>query len=320
MEMRYPPTFEAPIHKVDDYMCNQLDDNSSFIAQAIRDLIIRDKNRIRSSFTLSVGEMLEADSEHLFNLTAAVEMLHIANRIHEGLIENGSLRRGYKVIGADWHPGAIVLAGDLVFAQASRLAAKTESTLVMEMFAQTLATISNGDVTQLFSNGSRFNHRTYLQWIYAKIASVFELAAGATARLAGVGDERFQLVSQLGKSFGMAYQILDDVADFLPNGSNNAQNVASTLKQGVITLPVLYYSQANPDDPDLELLKKSASQKNGSLDRLFKAISQSGALSKSLQEVQNYIHQYLQILVQFPISPSRLALEELANGIMILVE
>lgn len=313
MEFQQTATSHARVQEVDAYMRDQLDDHSSFIAETIQELISRDDKRIRPILTLYIGEMVGADAEHLLDLAAAVEMLHIATLIHEDLIDDGSLRRGGKAIASQWHPAAIVLAGDFVFALASKLAANTQSTVVMEMFAQTLATITNGDVTQLFSNGSRFNREAYLQWVYTKTASAFELAAGAAAMLAGAGDDIFRQVRQLGKSFGMAHKILADVADFYPNGSSKAQSVGSSLKQGIITLPLLHYSQSNPDDPDLELLNKPAIQANGSLDRLITAIGQSESLGKSFREAQEYINQFFQVLKEFPVSPPRLALEELAD-------
>lgn len=317
MEIEFPQSFQENLQKVNEYLNDQFDGYSSNIHQIIKFAISRDDQRIRSGLTFSIGGLMGVDPGRLLDLAAAIELLYTATLIHDALIEDSILRRGLAPFDEGWHPAAVVLAGDLVFALASKLAAKTRSTVVMEMFARTLATITNSDVTQLLGNGSKFDRDVYLQWVYAKTASVFELAAGAAVKIAGLGDDVFSLARQLGKSFGMAYQITEDIPNFKNNGKPHLNFIGKNTQNMDITFLVMYYLQSNSLDPVHTINMHKNDQQSQAPDRSVGDVRDCEAIVRYLQVAHEFIQQSLGILAGFPASPPRMAFESLAYDLVI---
>ena len=177
--------------------------------------------------------------------------LHTATLVHDDLIDGSLLRRGITTLNAQWSPAATVLTGDFIFARAAKLAAETDSVPVMRLFAETLTTIVNGEITQMFTSKGLASKEDYLQRIHAKTASMFELATAAAALLSPVDKDVVEEVRLFGYDIGMAFQIIDDVLDFTGEQATVGKPVGSDLRQGLITLPALYYFDLNPADPDV---------------------------------------------------------------------
>jgi geranylgeranyl pyrophosphate synthase len=300
------------IGKVETLMRSQFSGNTSELTTALEQLIATGGKRIRPTVALLMGKMMGADSELLLNLAAAVEMLHTATLVHDDLVDGATLRRGTKTINATWSPAATVLAGDLVFATAANLAANTDSLAVMQMFAKTLQTIVNGEITYLYGNRSKADRGTYYNWIFAKTASMFELAAGGAASLSQASETSIEAARQFGRSIGMAFQIVDDVLDFTGEQITIGKPVGSDLRQGLITLPVLYYAETHPDDPVANSIINFNGHNEDDLNQMIATIQRSGAIEQSLDEAERFIRQAHLFLDEFPDGSERNALEELA--------
>ncbi|NJN44436.1 MAG: polyprenyl synthetase family protein, partial [Anaerolineae bacterium] len=219
-------------------------------------------------------------------------------------------------INANWTPAATVLTGDFIFARAARLAADTGSVTVMQLFAEALTTIVNGEISQYFRSKGIANREDYYQRIYAKTASMFELASEAAAVLSPVDDHTIQLARRFGYEIGMAFQIVDDVLDFTGEQDRVGKPVGGDLRQGLITLPALYYFEGRPNDPDMRSVIERNGHNSNQLDRLINAIRESDAIDLSLEEADEYVQRGLNILEKFPFSPEREALTELASYIV----
>jgi geranylgeranyl pyrophosphate synthase len=259
--------------------------------------------------------MLAGDTAKLVTLSAAIELLHTATLVHDDLIDGAYLRRGIATLNAQWSPAATVLTGDFVFAKAARLAAQTGSVAVMQLFAETLATIVNGEITQLFDGHGVASRENYEGRIYAKTASMFELAASAAALLSPVTAETVEQLRCYGYSIGMAFQIIDDILDFTGEQATVGKPVASDLRQGLITLPALLYYDRNPQDEDIHAVLRGETLSEAAVSRVVAAIRASGAIQASAAEAERYIQQGLEVLEIFPVCPERLALEVLARYI-----
>ena len=136
--------------------------------------------------------MLGSPEDKLVTLGAAMELLHTATLVHDDLIDGSLLRRGMPTLNARWSPAATVLTGDFLFARAAKLAAETDHLPLMKLFAETLATIVNGELTQLFTSRGLINRKNYYQRIYAKTASLFEMSARAAAMISPVDEEMIE--------------------------------------------------------------------------------------------------------------------------------
>lgn len=285
------------------------------LGSAMDHLMSAGGKRIRPIVALLMGKLLEADRDDLLLLGASIELLHTATLVHDDLIDGSLLRRGNPTLNSDWSPAATVLTGDYIFAQAAELAAEIGSTKVMKMFAQTLAVIVNGEVSQLFTRQKSTSHAAYLQRIYEKTGSLFVLATRSSAELAGVDRDVKQAAVIYGKGIGRAFQIVDDVLDFTGDRDKIGKPIGSDLRHGVLTLPTIYFQQMYPEDKGLE--KVLSGNYNGQvMAKVIENIISSGAVQKSLDDARKYSQQAVTALDHLPDHPERKALTELAKFIV----
>ncbi len=304
---------QEQIQRVEALMRSQADDRHPDLDAALQHLLSSGGKRVRPAVALLTGEMLGGDDDRLVTLAAAIELLHTATLVHDDLIDGAFLRRGIATLNSQWSPAATVLTGDFIFARAAKLAAETDSVAVMRLFAETLAIIVNGEITQMFTSRGLANRENYDKRIYAKTASMFELATAAAAMLSPVDEMVVENVRCFGYSIGMAFQIVDDVLDFTGEQATVGKPVASDLRQGLITLPALHYLEAFPDDPDMTAILGGNHMSEAAFDRLVSSIRQSGAIQKAMVDAQGYVERALELLYRFPGSVQRDALEGLTR-------
>lgn len=304
------------ILEVEEKMRAQAAGDHPDLAAALEHLLASGGKRVRPAVALLTGGMYGGDMERLVTLGAAIELLHTATLVHDDLIDGALLRRGIATLNSRWSPAATVLTGDYVFARAAKLASETNSVEVMKLFADTLATIVNGELTQMFTSRGLASREDYYQRIYAKTASMFELATAAAGILSPVGEDVVETARSLGYDLGMAFQIVDDILDFTGEQTTVGKPVASDLRQGLITLPALYYVEMNPGDPDLELLNSGSFYNEERMDRLVGAIRSSGAINRAMDEARHHIDCAQDVLSKQPAGAERQALEELARYIV----
>ena len=314
-------TFFTPVQEemrqVEELMRAQADGHHPELRAALHHLLGAGGKRIRPTLVLLTGNMLGADPDKLITLAAAVEMLHTATLVHDDLIDGALLRRGNPTLNARWSPASTVLTGDFIFARAAKLAAETDCLPLMRLFAETLAIIVNGELTQLFSSRDIANRENYNQRIFAKTASLFEMSARGAAMISPVDEAVVEAMRNYGCQVGMAFQIVDDILDFNGEQAEVGKPVGSDLLQGLITLPTLHYIEDHPDDPNIRpLLEGNYSVGQKQMNRLVQSIRKSDAISRSMNEAEKYVAQALRALSDMPAGIERQALEDLARYIV----
>lgn len=315
-----PVTFFAlvqdRIRLVEERMRGVSDGHHPDLMAALEHLLSSGGKRVRPTVALLMGEILGASPDKVITLSAALELLHTATLVHDDLIDGSLLRRGIPTLNSKWTPAATVLTGDYIFACAARLAAETGSVEVMHRFSETLATIVNGEINQMFSKPGGDYREEYLDRIHAKTASMFILATTATALLSPVCGQTIDPARRYGHAIGMAFQIIDDVLDFTGQEDTIGKPVASDLRQGLITLPVIYYLKSNPGDQDMQLVTKGVILNEERIARLISVILDSGAIQESVREAEKYVDKALTALSELPDAPERQALQDLSRYIV----
>jgi geranylgeranyl pyrophosphate synthase len=286
------------------------------LTEAIEHLLSSGGKRVRPALALLAGGAMGADPTVTVSLAAAVEMLHTATLVHDDLIDGSLLRRGMPTLNVQWSPAATVLTGDYIFARAADLAASTGSVRVMSVFARTLMTMVNGEVNQLFVSRGKPSREDYERRIYAKTASMFELATEAAAVLAGAGEARIAAMAAYGREVGTAFQIVDDILDFVGDPNRVGKPVGGDLRQGLITLPALYFMESHPQDADVRALLDGRFGDPALAERLVAAIRASGAVNAALIEARDHVERGCRALADLPASQPRHALNELAEYIV----
>ena len=304
---------QTGLQEVEALLRSQSDGAHPDLEATLEYLVSSGGKRIRPALVLLTGQMLGAPDNKLITLAAAVELLHTATLVHDDLIDGALLRRGNPTLNARWSPPATVLTGDYIFARAAKLAADTDHLLLMKLFAETLAVIVNGELTQLFTARGLTNRENYFKRIYAKTASLIEMATRTAAMISPVDETVVESMRVYGYNLGMAFQIVDDVLDFTGEQGEVGKPVGSDLLQGLVTLPAIYYAEAHPDDPDVICLTSGCYSEHERMERLVQTVRKSPGAKKSLDEAQKYIQKALKVLAGMPDGVERQALEDLAR-------
>lgn len=304
------------IQEVETLLHAQAEDAHPDLRTVLEHLISSGGKRIRPAVCLLTGQMLSAPHDKLLTLAAAVEMLHTATLVHDDLIDGALLRRGMPTLNARWSPAATILTGDYMFARAAKLAADSENLRLMKLFAVTLATIVNGELTQLFAARGVISRENYGKRIYAKTASLFEMTTQAAAIISPVDEAMVETMRQFGFHLGMAFQIVDDILDFTGEQETVGKPVGSDLLQGLVTLPAIYYAESHPYDPEVLCLTGGCYTEHERMERLVQSIRESDATAKSMIEAQAFVQKALEILKMAPSGAERQALEDLTGYIV----
>lgn len=313
-------TFLSPVAEevklVEERMRAQSDVAHPDLRAALEHLLKAGGKRIRPSLALLVGNMLGGPLDKLVTLGAAVELLHTATLVHDDMIDGSLLRRGAPTLNARWSPPATVLTGDFIFARAAKLAAETDNLPLMNLFGETLSIIVNGELTQMFTSRGLISRENYYKRIYAKTASLFEMTARAAAMVSPVNEETMECMRDFGYQLGMAFQIVDDILDFTGDQASVGKPLGSDLHNGLVTLPAIYYAEANPDDADVLSLPNGGWTNNDNMTRLVDHIRTSGYTKQAMSEAEAHIDNALARLDMMELSAERDALENLAKYIV----
>lgn len=297
-------------------MRRQADDTHPDLRAALDHLLAAGGKRVRPTVSMLVGNVLGAPLERLVTFSAAVELLHTATLVHDDLIDGALLRRGMATLNARWAPPATVLTGDFLFARAAILAAEVDHLPLMKLFSETLATIVNGELAQMFTSRGLINRDNYYKRIYAKTASLFELTSRGGAMVSTANEATIEAMRDFGYQIGMAFQIVDDILDF--NGDQNAvgKPLGSDLLNGLVTLPAIYFAEANPEDEDVLSLPNGGWTNNENMNRLIEKIRASNCTKKAMLEAEQHVDRALTRLDSLSECVEREALENLAKYIV----
>ncbi len=291
-------------------------DDIENLKAALDTLLKSGGKRIRPTLALLAGRFYQVQQDKAIALAAAVEMLHTATLVHDDLIDGALIRRSSPTLNAIWSPGATVLTGDFLFAWAANLAAQTENVRVMRIFSQTLMIICGGELRQLFRRPWREQTRQdYDRRIYAKTASLFAAATKAAAVLGGASESQVNALHEYGHQLGMAFQIVDDVLDFVGSSQEIGKPVGSDMRQGIATLPTLYYLARHPDDDLLAQVLDNRAD-NGVVETLIARIRQAGAVDAAMRDARAYVQRAQIALDDFPANGYRQALLDLADYVI----
>ncbi len=306
------------LNRVEQKMRSMGEDVFGPLSDAFLHLLGSGGKRLRPALALSAYHMFTAEpSDKAVCLAAAVETLHTATLVHDDLIDNAFLRRGKTTLNAVWSKGATVLAGDYLFARAAGFAADTGNVRVVQLFAETLRIICDGELRQMFTSRQwDLPKSSYYQRIFAKTASLFASAARSGAILAGAAPAAEQALYDYAHDLGMAFQIVDDILDFVGDEAVLGKPVGSDLRQGTVTLPYFYFlqSQANPQ----AIIERLAAG-NGADDAVQEVVTlvrKSDAIDQARQEACDFAVRAKANLAILPDTVYRQSLADLADFVV----
>jgi geranylgeranyl pyrophosphate synthase len=284
------------------------------VTASLERLLAAGGKRLRPALALLFGRMLQTPEGPLFQLAAALEIVHTATLVHDDLVDHARIRRGIPAIHTEWPAATTVLVGDFLFAFAARLAAATGSITVMKNFADALTVIVDGEIRELSAADSEFDLAGYETRIRSKTAALFEISCQGPALLAG-DSAAAERAAVYGSAFGMAFQIADDILDFTADSASTGKPSGQDLAQGLLTLPAIHYLASHPGDPDASAIHAGQTDPDIRA-RLYEKIRASDAIGQARDSARRYIDRAVESLEAFPRCVQRDGLETLVRSIV----
>ncbi len=274
---------------------------------------------IRPALTLLAGKFYHYNLKYLLPMAASVELMHTATLVHDDAIDKSEARRGKPTIYKLWGEEPAILLGDYLFAKAGEFVSDTRNPYVIKLFSQTLATISSGELSQFFTAFQlRQTRQQYFQRISRKTASLFSLATESGAILSESPESSVKVLKEYGFNLGIAFQIVDDVLDFIGTEEELGKPVGSDLSQGTLTLPAMLLLERYPENnPVKEIFESKGKNRKKNIELAIEMMRNSPIVDECYAVASEYCAKACQNLNQLPENPSRQSLTGLADYVVV---
>jgi len=298
----------------------RISENESEYSEGISDRLSYVLNapgkQLRPAITLICSNLFNnQDKENSIRMATAVELLHIATLIHDDTVDSADVRRGKATASNLWGGNIAVLLGDYVFATSAVFVCDTGNINLVKRFAETIVELSKGELIEnIDSFNFELSKEKYLNKTYLKTASLFKTASYSGAVVGNADEETIKQISGFGYHFGMAYQIQDDVLDFISTESNEGKPVMHDLSEGIITLPLISFIKKYEKDYDIKKLLKTKDGLTSELKfELQDKIINSESIEDSTNEANYHYEKAEKSLNNVPNSNFKDALIEIIN-------
>ena len=220
------------------------------------------------------------------------EYLHAATLLHDDLVDEATLRRGTPVAHSIWGNAIAVLVGDFLLARSLSIAAETKRPDVIKVVAEITENMSQGEIYQLMKKGCiDLTETEYMEIIERKTAVLFQGTCRVGALISEVSKEKEDALAGYGFNIGIAFQMVDDLLDYSQNTPELGKKVGADLKEGKLTLPVIY-SLKSADAKDRIEMEKIIKNKDFSMEdfeTLIAIMKKYGGQTYTQKVAQKYV-------------------------------
>lgn len=252
--------------------------------------------RLRPIILLLMAKAFNYRNKDHITLAAATELVHTASLLHDDVVDESTMRRGLATANEIWGNTASVLVGDFLYSRAGELVISLEHIPVIKAFANSTHLLTQGEIMQLMHRHNfAMTLQDYMDIITHKTGRLFELAGELAALLAA--PDHIAAAKAYGLNLGIAFQMMDDILDYQGETKNIGKNIGDDVRDGNLTLPLLYILQ-NGDDTQITKLKNAFTQHN--IDELKQVIVETNAIHHTEQMAHQYMQKALSALEQFP--------------------
>jgi octaprenyl-diphosphate synthase len=267
--------------------------------------------RLRPLLT-ALGARAAGNSGDVSRLMCVGEMLHLGSLLHDDVVDEGEQRRGRPAAQHVYGNAAVILAGDVCVSRGLAIAAQEAGLDAVTRLAETVAEMSEGEVTQLVHAGAGSLSRVvYFEVVDKKSASLMAwcVSAGAWA----VKDARkAEALARFGRHVGCAFQITDDVLDIVGDPKNTGKDLGRDLEEGKMTLPILLAIESHPEWAEVFQQEMTPTHLAASLALL----RDSGANQRALAIAREHVAEGVSALAILDESPAKAALIRLAHHLV----
>ena len=303
------------VARIEQLMETELRGSDDLMTEAVLHLFEAGGKRFRPLFTVLSAQLgPRPDADEVTIAGAVIELVHLATLYHDDVMDEAQVRRGAPSANVRWGNNVAILAGDYLFATASRLVSRLGPNAV-RIIAETFAQLVTGQMRE----GQGAANATdpvehYLKVVHEKTACLIGAAGQFGAMFSGADEDQIQRLSRLGNIVGTAFQISDDIIDIDSDPDESGKLPGTDLREGVHTLPVLYaLHDSGPEADRLRELLVGPIDDDKRVAEALALLRASAGMAKAKDTVARYAAQAHEELAGLPDGPGRQALLTLVD-------
>ncbi|QSX08969.1 polyprenyl synthetase family protein [Alkalibacter rhizosphaerae] len=312
--MEYPEIGNM-LEEVNALILRSTNDADEFITEAVSSAVVSSGKMLRPAFVVLSAKFGDYDKESLLRLAAVTEMLHIATLVHDDIIDEAKLRRGIESVQSRYGKDSAVFIGDYLFAKCFTLLSEKQHNKSMEKLANAILKICRGELKQYrLRYMYDVNIMNYLKIITGKTAALFSMSFHIGAAEGNLSDRQIKTLSRIGYYCGMAFQIIDDCLDY-SDKKTIKKSTMNDLKQGYLTLPVIYALGKDKDNKLKHLLETTDFNKTD-METIHDLIMSYDGLTQARQLAKKYTAKAFKLIETLPASDNRNTLEDIVKKML----
>lgn len=311
----FAATVRDGVGRVEQLMDAELRSADEVMTESLMHLFKAGGKRFRPLFAVLSAQLgPNPDAEEVTIAGAVIELVHLATLYHDDVMDEAEVRRGAPTANVRWGNNVAILAGDYLFATASRLVSRLGPEAV-RLIAETFAQLVTGQMREGRGSGEGVDPiEHYLKVVYEKTACLIAAAGRFGAMFSGAEAEQVERLSRLGGIVGTAFQISDDIIDIDSDAHESGKLPGTDVREGVQTLPMVYaLREPGPEAARLRELLSGPIDDDDAVAEALALLRASPGMAKAKQALDGYAEQARHELAQLPDLPGRRALQALVD-------
>jgi octaprenyl-diphosphate synthase len=272
--------------------------------------------RLRPILVLLASKLVGGVTDGSIRMAAVVEMIHTATLVHDDVIDTAKTRRGRPSSNTIWGNHTCVLAGDWLYMQAFHIALRERNFHVLDLLIALTQMMVEGELLQLELIGKiNISEADYMELVDRKTASLFSACAKLGALTGGADEATEARMGEFSWNLGIAFQLVDDVLDFTSHEKVLGKPVGSDLREGKVTLPLIYALQeaTTEERKMVEAVLKDANYDRVPFSKILSLIERHHGFERVRERAQAFTDKARSIVTEFPESPYQRALTALTD-------
>jgi len=283
----------------------------------IRFVFQSEGKRLRPRLFYLSARLFNGPTPHLAEAATLIEALHNGTLLHDDVMDRARVRRNRPTVNRLWGDSVAILAGDFLLATVMDLALRTRHASILPLAVETLIQLVEGQMMELQNQGNlSLSEPTSMQIIKKKTASLFAMACKLGGVLARAEPEQVRALESFGLYLGIAFQLLDDVQDYMSPQAHTGKEPGRDLAEAKVTLPVLAaFRQADTKSKKRIRQIFSDSQRGKHLKELTLLLQDLGGFSYVFEKTVHYVEKAVCALDILPSCEEKTELEQTARRI-----
>jgi octaprenyl-diphosphate synthase len=296
-------------------LAEYLKGENPLIYEVTQHLLSSTGKRLRPATLILSAAALGHEGDEVIAPSIALELIHTATLLHDDVIDESDSRRGKETVNHRWNNLVAVLSGDYFFAKAFKILVKSNRADLLDLVSDATERVSVGELGQIQElDNTSITETMYLDIISDKTASLFSCAGKCGAMLSRANGNMSSCLYDYGESLGVAFQIADDLLDYVGDEKKLGKGIGSDLKEGWFTLPLIY-SLKNSSPAVAKEIKSILENgfREEQFDKIRDFVNDSGGMHYSRQRAAFYCDQALKAIKGIEESDAKRSLTKLAE-------